>query len=343
MGRPLVLEEDKVKSLIAQLLIAIGEEPNSFKSEMVAQQIETSLRMLIEGHEVWQIKLITRAIKEMRYAYHIFNQYPVGRRISIFGSARTPEDHPDYHAAKEFSYLLAKHHWSCITGAAHGIMKAGLEGHKPEHSFGLSIRLPFETPAPAFFDGNAKLINFRYFFTRKLIFMSHSDAVGIFPGGFGTFDEMFEILTLMQTGRSQIIPVVLMEGTSRNYWIDWQQYVRDNLLKNGWISPDDEYFYHIASSVTAGVEHILHFYKRYHSYRYVRDLLVIRLLSPLTQEQVDVLNEQFKGLVSTGKMEMALSPLPEEEDHPELPRLIFHHTRNDFGLLRRLIDAINDI
>jgi uncharacterized protein (TIGR00730 family) len=334
--------DEKVMKVIHQLIEQFGGEINSFEGELLTQQIQTTLKMIMEGHRTDQLKLITRSLKEMRYAYRIFNENPGSHRISIFGSARTPEEHPDYMAAEQFSVALAEKGWMCITGAAGGIMKAGMVGPASDGSFGLSIRLPFETPTNRHIRGDPKLIHFRYFFTRKLMFMSHADAAAVFPGGVGTMDELFEILTLMQTGKTNIIPVVLVEGENGVYWHHWEVYVKKNLLGNGWISPEDISLYHIASSVEGAVEHVEQFYRRYHSSRYVHDDLVIRLKSPLSEKQVGLLNNEFAGLVASGKMRLS-EALPLEDDYLDLPRLVFHHTRMHFGLVRSLIDRINSL
>lgn len=326
---------------IHELIRFCGGAPENIEGDLIAQQIQTSLRLMSEGHHLGQLKLITRSLKEMRYAYRIFNQYPKENRISIFGSARTPETHPDYSAAKLLSETIAQHGWMCITGAANGIMKAGMEGQKEGGNYGLSIRLPFEEGTNSVIEGDPKLINFRYFFTRKLMFMSHSNAIAVFPGGFGTQDELFEMLTLMQTGKAHIIPVILFEGGEGVYWHHWENYVQKNLLKNKWISDDDKHFYHIASSIKDGVDHILKFYRRYHSSRYVQDDLVIRLKSPLTEAQVAELSERFAPLIQSNSMYLSQA-LPQEKEFPDLPRLVFTHTKKRFGLVRALIDAINE-
>ena len=334
--------EDEKLEAINTFIKSEGGDPTSYKGQLVGQLIDTALKLMDEGYDIGQLKVITRSVKEMRYAYNIFNKYQDGPCVSIFGSARTPEDHPDYIAARNFSALMAKQGWMCITGAANGIMKAGLEGPTKAQSFGLSIRLPFESPTNTLIDGDPKLIFFRFFFTRKLMFMSHSDALAAFPGGFGTLDELFEMLTLIQTGKANIIPIVLVEGENCDYWQQWRRYMNDNLLDNGWISPEDVNLYYLAPSPEDAVAHILKFYFRYHSSRYVKDTLVIRMLSPITEAQVEDLNKRFSDLVAEGKMSLS-GPLPEETDHLDLPRIIFEHTRRDFGKLRLLIDAINDL
>ena len=337
---PSDINDEHVLKAIHELVETCGGTRDSFEAELVTQMIQASLRMLTEGHDLGQLKLITRALKELRYAYYVFNQYPHTRRVSIFGSARTPEDHPDYLAAKAFSEMMVEYGWLSITGGANGIMKAGLEGHQKDQGFGLSIKLPFEAPANNLIEGAHKLIIFRYFFTRKLMFMSHSHAVAAFPGGFGTMDELFEVLTLLQTGKANIIPVVLLEGQEGHYWDRWEENVHKQFLANGWISPEDLYFYYKAPSIQAAVEHINQFYKRYHSSRYIKDTLIIRLKEPLTSEHVEHLNQKYRSLVQSGVMALC-DPFPEEKEHLELPRLAFIHTRNQFGLVRALINDIN--
>ena len=340
MNRPSASDPKTVES-IHQLIRSFGGDPDAFAGKMIAQLIQTSLRLIPDGHDTGQLKLLNRALKDMRYAYRVFNRYTGTRKIAIFGSARTPEDHPDYDAARRFSASIARHDWMSITGAGDGIMKAGHEGPQREASFGLSIRLPFETTANEVIEGDPKLINFRYFFTRKLMFMSHADAVAVFPGGFGTQDEMFEALTLVQTGKSNIVPVVLAEGVGGDYWNHWDNYIRKSLLAGGMISPEDLGFYYIAPTVEDAVEHVLRFYRVYHSSRYVGDDLVIRLHHRLAAGQVDLLNDEFGGLIKSGGISQS-DALAEESDHLDLPRLTFHHNRRQFGRLRSLIDRIND-
>ena len=276
----------------------------------------------------------------MRYAYRVFNEYVGTPKVTIFGSARTPPEHPDYAAAIEFSERLAALGWMSITGAGGGIMQAGHEGPQRDASFGLSIHLPFETTANPVIEGDPKLINFRYFFTRKLMFMSHAQAVAVFPGGFGTQDELFESLTLVQTGKSNIIPIVLVEGAGGGYWHYWERYIQKNLLEGGMISPEDRSLYHIAADVPEAIDHIIQFYRVYHSARYVGRKLVIRLRTPLAEKHIDALNERYPMLIRSGRIE-ASDALDAEHDHLDLPRLVFHHDRKQYGMLRRMIDDIN--
>jgi hypothetical protein len=342
VAEPIDVEDDRITTDIHEIITLCGGDPTTYDSSLITQMIQNSLKLIRENHDTGQLKLMMRAMKEIRYAYRVFNKYKEKgtRCVSIFGSARTPEHHPDYIAAFEFSSKMADKGWMCITGAANGIMKAGLEGARREASFGLSIKLPFEIPTNDVIAGDIKLIAFRYFFTRKLMFMSHADALVAFPGGYGTLDEIFEALTLQQTGKANIVPIVLVEGAEGHYWEHWLHYIEKQLLNNGWISPEDQHLYYIAKTPDEGVQHIARFYKNYHSSRYVEDIIVIRLKIHLSPQQLGVLNVKYRQLLASGEIAMS-DPLPQEDEFLELPRLIFHHTHRDFGLLRSLIDEIN--
>lgn len=342
MTQPPTIEKDHdLIEQIHNLINFSGGEPNTLEGEIITQLIRTSIKLLHEGHDMGQLKLINKSMKEMRYAYRIFNQYRDKQFISIFGSARTPESHPDYLAAREFSKLMTDLDWMVITGGAEGIMRAGLEGGSEESRFGLSINLPQEPTANTLIEGDNKHIRFKYYFTRKLMFVSHSQAVAAFPGGFGTNDELFEVLTLMQTGKASIIPVVLIEGDKEHFWKEWNAFIEKVVLAKGWISKADQSFYHIASNAVDAKNHILNFYRVFHSYRYVRDTLVIRLKKRLTAKQIDDLNRDFSVLVKTGKI-ADVEPYPEETDFLNLPRIAFEHNRKHFGTLRLLINRLNE-
>ena len=333
--------KDSIQNLIAELVsLSCNHEQHDPRREMITQMIDVCLKMAKEGHDTGQIKLATYALKEMRYAYQVFNRYVGTRKVSIYGSARTPEDDPDYKVAVEFGKLMADAEWMAITGAGDGIMKAGHEGPQREASFGLAIRLPFETTANAIIEGDSKLINFRYFFTRKLMFMTHSDAVVGCPGGFGTQDELFEALTLVQTGKSNIIPIVMIAGKGNNYWISWAKHVHEDLLGHGMISEEDESLFHIASSAQDAVDHIMQFYRVYHSSRYVRSDYVIRTRSTLTEDSIERLNDSFSDIILDGRIQQSKA-LPNEKDHLNLPRIIVPHTRRSYGRMRQLIDMVN--
>ncbi|MFK7962180.1 MAG: LOG family protein [Phycisphaerales bacterium] len=327
---------------VHELVRSAGGDPTTRSGRMVTEMVQTCLKLVDDGHDTGQLKLINSALKEMRYAYNVFNDWIGTPKVTIFGSARTPPEHADYIAAVDFSRLMAEKHWMSITGAGDGIMKAGHEGPSREKSFGLSIRLPFETTANTVIEGDSKLINFRYFFTRKLMFLTHADAIAVFPGGYGTQDELFESLVLMQTGKSNIVPTVLLEGEGGVYWDHWHTYVEKNLGDTGWISPEDFRLFYIAKSPEDGVQHILDFYRVYHSSRYVQDQLVIRLKHEISDAAIATLNEEFGSLVRTGAIERSAA-LDIEEEHTDLPRLVFHHSRYHYGRVRCLIDRINEL
>jgi uncharacterized protein (TIGR00730 family) len=327
---------------IEKLLCLAGGDPNTFEGEVFYQMVETCLKLIKDRHNTGQLKLMMRALKEMRYAYRIFNAYTGVMRYSIFGSARTPESHPNYHLAKDFAEKMTAQKWMCITGAADGIMKAGHEGAHAEASFGLSIRLAFESGANTYIEGDPKLINFRYFFTRKLMFMSHSEAIVVFPGGVGTQDELFEALTLIQTGKSNIVPIVLMEEPGGTYWEEWRKYVDKNLFGGGYVSLSDLYLFYQTKDVDDAVNHITHFYSRYHSSRYVGDFFVLRMKTPIPMKELPAINLEFKSMLKEGDI-IQCDALPEETDHIDLPRLVFHYDRRHPGLLRKLIDHVNSL
>ncbi len=337
----------KIDALLAD--VAPGTAPDSMNGRLVKDLIVNALKLIPDGRDTGEVKLITAAVKELRYAYRVFGQYPEPHKVTIFGSARTPRDHPDYTAAVEFGRLMAAAGWMSITGAGGGIMEAGHEGPGVEKSFGVAIRLPFETTANAVIAGDSKLITFRYFFTRKLMFVSQAEAVALFPGGFGTMDEAFESLTLIQTGKAAMLPVVLVEGKGNNYWEQFIDFVKKGLLSRGWIGQDDLSLFKLCTSPQEAVDHILRFYRTYHSARYVKDDLVIRVKRQLAQKDIDALSERFAALIkqpdaggTTGGKIIQRSAYDVETDHRDLPRLVFTHTRYHYGRIRQLIDAINE-
>ena len=316
--------------------------PDGRRRFLLEEMIATCLRLGHDDADTGELKLINAALKEMRYAFRVFKPWEHKSKVAIFGSARTPEEHPDYLAAKEFSSLMGQAGWMSITGAGDGIMKAGHEGPGHEASFGLRIRLPFETTANEVIALDPKLVNFRYFFTRKLMFLANSQAVVALPGGFGTMDEVFETLTLVQTGKSPPIPIILLEGENGTYWAKWKNFLEMELLENGWISPPDLSLFRIASSAKEACDMVLHAYRIYHSSRYVRDRFVIRLNKPISEEHRAHLESQFSDVAKDGRLETS-GPLDGEVENLDLPRLHFEHVRRDFGVLRKLIDAINDL
>jgi hypothetical protein len=334
-------EDPAVLARIDQLVQDFGGVPGSLDARLVRELVVAGLKLIPDGRDTGELKLMANAVKELRHAYRVFGKYKDPHKVTIFGSARTPPTHPDYAACVGFSRLMADAGWMCITGAGMGIMHAGHVGPGREASFGVAIRLPFETNANEVIAGDDKLINFRYFFTRKLMFVSQAEAVALFPGGFGTLDEAFETLTLVQTGKAQPIPIVMVEGAGGDYWETFHAWIKRQLLDRGWISPEDPGLYYLAKDPADAASHITEYYRNYHSSRYVKDDMVIRVRRPLRGEQVEALEEEFGPIIKSGKLRQR-GPLDEEEgEAPGLPRLVFHHNRGKFGVIRRLIDRIN--
>ena len=341
VGRHRLYDED-VGAMIDEIIAVTGLDPERGDARFVRDLIRTALKLHPDGRDRGELKLMTAALKELRYAYKVFNQYPHVPKISVFGSARTPEDHPDYRACVEFSRRMAERGWGVITGAGDGIMKAGHEGPGAHASFGLAISLPFETTANTVIQGDPKLITFRYFFTRKLIFVSQAKAVAVFPGGLGTQDELFEVLTLIQTGKGTMLPIVLVEGENGDYWKHWYNYVENSLLGYEFISPEDMNLFAVCKTPEEAAQHVSDFYRVYHSSRYVRDDFVIRLKAPLPEKALAALNDEFSGLVREGEI-VQRGPYEVEQDHLDLPRVAFTHTRHQYGRVRVLINRVNEL
>lgn len=335
-------DEPEIAARIDALIKDMGGVPANFESRLIHDLIASGLKLIPDKRNTGELKLITAAVKELRYAFNVFGKYPDPHKVTIFGSARTPKDHPDYAATVEFSRLMAERGWMVITGAGGGIMEAGHVGPGREKSFGVAIRLPFEQTTNEVIAGDSKLITFRYFFTRKLMFISQAEAVALFPGGFGTMDEAFEVLTLIQTGKASMVPIVMCEGAGETYWEDFLRFIESGLLTRKWISPEDLHLLYLAKSPQDAADHIAKFYRNYHSSRYVRDDLVIRLKKRLKDDDVAKLSGEFAKLIKSGSITQR-GPYEVEDDHLDLPRLAFTHTRRDFGLVRALIDKINDL
>lgn len=312
--------------------------------ELIAEMIVTALRMGSDSVPVPDLKMINRSLKELRQASKTFAPYQGIRKIVIFGSARTEPHLEIYAAAERFARQMREHGYMIITGGGDGIMGAAQRGAGREHSFGLNIRLPFEQKANETITGDPKLVNFNYFFTRKVNFIKETHAIALFPGGFGTMDEGFECLTLMQTGKARIFPVILVDKPGGTYWTSWTEFLRTQLLKEGMISPNDFSLFSIAEDVDEAVNMVLKFYRNFHSYRWVGHELVIRLKRQLTAEAVQDLNKRFSDLLETSPLR-ASRALKQEQNEGELknlPRLVAGSHRRNFGRLRQLLDAVND-
>jgi uncharacterized protein (TIGR00730 family) len=289
------------------------------------------------------LKILSRTLRELRYAFTVFRPYRRRRKVTIFGSARTKPDHPEYLAAVELGKKMAEHGWMVITGAGGGIMEAGHKGAGREASMGLNIMLPFEQGANEYIADDPKLVTMKYFFTRKLMFVKECSGVICLPGGFGTLDEALETLTLMQTGKQTMIPLVLLDHPGGSYWKDLGKFIDKQLLEGGTISPDDVNLYLITNDVDEAIAETLNFYRVYHSMRYVNDRLVFRLKEKLSDEKLAAIQKEFADILVDGEFEQR-GALPEESGEPDLadmPRLFFHFNRRALGRLRVLINEIN--
>ena len=326
--------------------------PTLQHGEYIYEALQTLLRMTEEDIVRLDWKILKASLQDMERAFQVFQGYRHVRKIAVFGSARLPEDSDEYQMAVKFARCITGQGFMVITGAGGGIMEAVNKGAGAEQSFGLNIQLPFEQSSNPFIEGDAKLINFKYFFTRKLFFLREADAIAVFPGGFGTQDEAFECLTLSQTGKSPPVPLVLMDKPGGNYWHAWDDYIQKELIPRGLISTEDRQLYTITDDLQVGCEAIAGFYRMYHSSRYVGDQLVIRLNHDLTDSQVETLNQSFSDILLSGSIQKS-SMLPEESEHQQpqpqqvmdrteqLPRLVFHFNQRDLGRLYQMIAAIN--
>ncbi len=303
----------------------------------------SSIKALIEitedGNSDKHLRLIENSILELQQSFHVFNQHRDKRKVCIFGSARTPKDDKNYGMARDMASKLSKKGYMIITGAGDGIMGAGNEGAEPNMSFGLNIELPFEQEANPYIKGSDKLINFKYFFTRKLIFIKESDATIVFPGGFGTMDEAFELLTLIQTGRCSPRPVIFMSHKESHYWERWFENINKEMCGKGYISEEDLHFLNISHSKEEALKYIDSFYSIYHSIHYVDETCIIRLNKALSPETQHILSAEFKDMIKVGTLEqLSAKDLPEEaKRYPEKIFLRFEFEKKEFGNICKLI------
>jgi uncharacterized protein (TIGR00730 family) len=310
--------------------------------DLLADMMVTVCRLGADGTDRGELKLISKAMKELRYAFKVFAPFNEVRKVSIFGSSRTPMDHPEYVQADKFARLMRKKNWMVITGAGDGIMKAGHDGAGRENSFGVAIRLPFEQKTNSVIADDPKLVNFKYFFTRKLLFIKEASAIALFPGGFGTQDEGFEALVLIQTGKAALVPVVLVDAPGGTYWQHWRTYVQAELLRTGMISPEDMNLFKLTDDAEVAANEITDFYKRYHSSRYVAEKLVLRINSPISNDLLTELNDKYTAIMPSGKIEQFAGPVEgEENEYPDKARLTLTFNRKGLGALRLLINDLN--
>jgi len=297
-----------------------------------------------EGVAIGDLKIANAALAEMTEAFRVFRPYRQVRKLTMFGSARTKPADPVYLLARDLAAHVASAGWMVVTGAGPGIMAAGTEGAGRDHAFGVNIRLPHEEGANPFIAQDPKLVEMRYFFTRKLMLIKESDGYAVLPGGFGTQDECYELLTLLQTGKAEPAPVVLVETPGGTYWHGWRRFLDDQAVRPGWVSPEDMSLFRVANTVDEAAEEVLGFYRNYHSCRWVGDLLVLRMQIAPTRAELADLNRRFGDIVVSGSIRAA-APFPPErtgEDHLELPRLALRFDRFRYARLRLLIDAVNE-
>lgn len=328
---------------IAQLLAQL---PPDSDTDLIGKLLGQVLSLPGSGLNRGELKLISSSIKDFHRSFEAFGRHRKARKISIFGSARSPEGSAIYEHCRRFAEAAVARGYMVITGAGPGIMQAGNEGATREGSFGVSIDLPFEASANPFIDGDEKLVHFKYFFSRKLSFVKESDAIVLYPGGYGTMDEGFESLTLLQTGKCDPLPVVLIDAPGGSYWPAWERYVRENLLGRDLISEYDRNLYRYTSSIEQALEEIERFYRCYHSLRYVGDYTILRLKQRPSESMIALLNQRYADLLKEGsRFELLDGPHEAELNEPPalraLPRIGFRFIQRRYGRLRRLIDDLN--
>lgn len=334
--------DGQVDRLITELVSSVGTDQND---DLVRRMIVTALQMDAADLDRLELKIASRTMVELLDAYRVFSQHQDRAKVTVFGSARTKPGTPDYELAKAFSAQMASLDWMIISGAGPGIMTAAIEGAGVENSFGVGIILPFEPRAAEIIADDEKLAVFRYFFTRKLFFMKETDAFALFPGGFGTLDESFELLTLLQTGKSSPAPIVLMDHPESTYWKGWGDFVRAELVDAGLVNEADQELYFHTSDPVAAADYLTQFYSSYHSLRFIGDRLIIRMNRMLSEDNISTLNIEFEDILDGGVLEPCDISQTElgEGDHVELPRLAMTFDNRSFARLIRMIQRMNEL
>ena len=346
MGKDRKEKHDGVRDgfdrIIADLTNVCSSQQNG---DLLKEMVTTILKLGRETSDRGDLKLINKALKELRYAAKTFVPYRESRKVVFFGSARIRSDSEEYKMAEKLSMLMVDHGFKVITGGGPGIMEAGNKGANRENSFSLNIRLPFEQRHNPYIEGDKKAITFKYFFNRKLFFLKESDATVLFPGGFGTMDEGFENLTLIQTGKSKPRPVILIEPPQSNYWGKWMRFIREVLAKGEFISPNDLNLFFHTHNVQEAVDEMMKFFKVYHSIRYYGEKTVINLNYLLKSEDVQILNESYNSIVRSGTIRLLLPSSTEVKGVGEsnMPRLVMDFNRRDFGKFHEMIRFLNTL
>lgn len=329
-------------SKIAEL-IALSTPPDSPNMPLYRDMLTTVVRMAQADRNRWDAKIMLQTLREMEHAFSNLEQFKRRRKVTVFGSARTPPDHPVYQLARDLGATLAKHNLMVITGAGGGIMAAAHEGAGLENSLGFNITLPFEQGANATVEGSNNLLSFHFFFLRKLFFVKEADGLVLCPGGFGTLDEALEVLTLIQTGKSPLVPVVLLDQPGGTFWTSALAFLQEQLQDNGYILPSDMRLMRLVHSAEEAAEEIAQFYRNYHSSRWLKERYVIRLNHALNEAAMRQLNDEFRDLCTHGDFQQQ-ARCDSEQDEPELchmTRLAFAFNGRNHGRLRELLDRVN--
>ncbi len=339
------MNNEQIDADIDQLVadVVATKDGLSTDADLVREIIVTALKLLKDETGRGDIKMMNTALKELRYSSLVFDPHDHIKKVAVYGSARTPTDDPNYLLAEEFGRKMAHEHgFMVITGAGPGIMEAANKGAGTEASFGVNIRLPFEAGANTYLSPG-KVINFKYFFTRKVQFVKESSAFALFPGGFGTMDEAFELLALVQTGKSDLHPIVMIDSPGTEFWSAWED-LCETLMDQGMISAHDTNLYFVTTDIDEAINHITRFFRVYHSQRYVDGRLVLRLTSQVSDDLVAQINTEFADIIASGAIVKINATHAEIDsgDNIELPRLMFDFNRRGYGRLRVLIDRLND-
>jgi uncharacterized protein (TIGR00730 family) len=332
--------DDDLDAAIAALVEHIAPSDDE---DLIFELLATSALLGRDHADRGDLKIANSALKELRHAFSVFEPYRAARKVAIFGSARTRRDDPLYEQARRFATLMAERDWMVITGAGPGIMEAGIEGAGPDNAFGVSIRLPFESPNAQFVADDPKLLRFRYFFTRKVTFIKESHGFVLLPGGYGTMDEGFELLTLLQTGKAPPAPIVLLDVPGGTFWLSWVHFVERELRARGYISPEDMNLVKITDDVAAAANEVTGFYSNYESIRFVEGKLVLRMQRAPSEPEIERLNREFADLLTRGRIERIDATTAEVDDGDalDLERLLVPFDRRNYARLRELIDQVN--
>jgi uncharacterized protein (TIGR00730 family) len=326
-----------------------GSESRQQISDLVRRLRQVADRLPVERTPHDDLKILSQTLRELRRAFAVFAPYRSQRKVTIFGSARTPRESPAYAQAVRLGQLMVKNDWYVVTGASTGIMEAGHRGAGRDRSMGLNIMLPFEQESNEVIRGDSKLVTMKYFFTRKLMFVKECDAVVCLPGGFGTLDEAFEVLTLLQTGKRELMPLVFLDAPGGTYWTDWLAYIRQHLLSGKMISPEDLSLFQVTDRVEETVDEILRFYRVFDGMHYENNRLVLRLRERLDEPAIETLQRDFADILADGTFRQENHPTGQTNGHPpdahspatSAWRLMFHFNRRSHGRLRQLVDSLN--